>query len=172
MAMITVEIQRLAFNDKQTIGELRVLDGSMSLFSCRTIELPPKQNRNGISRIPAGTYPLIKMRDDMVEWSRFDYEHLWIKNVPNRKGIKIHVANYYSQLAGCVAVGKKLKHINEDGYIDVTNSQGTLEELVKICPNKTEIEIKDEEPIERVEPAGLMEEMHNAKIDTQKLELA
>lgn len=153
--MITFKLQRIAHNNKQTIGELEVLDGPMSIFSCKTIELPPEGNKSSISRIPADTYTLVTMRDKMLQWSRFNYPHLWIKNVPNRKGIKIHIANYYTQLAGCVAVGEEFSHINDDEYVDVTNSENTLEKLVKISPNETEIEIRDEKPIEKMKSAKL-----------------
>jgi hypothetical protein len=153
-----VEIQRYGHNENQTIGELYVKEDDEIIFECKIIELPPKQNRNNISRIPSGEYPLVKMKGDMLDWSRFDYPHLWIKDVENRKGIKIHVANYFFQIEGCVAVGEQFTDINKDGFVDVTNSTKTLEKLVQLLPNQTYITIFDEHPIPDMESAGLIEE--------------
>lgn len=155
--MNSVVLQRLSSNEKQTIGNLRVVDGSKkTVFECRTIELADKNNRQSVSRIPSGTYYLAKLNGDQLQWSRFDYPHLHIQNVPNRSGIKIHIGNYYSQIAGCVLVGDRFADINGDGYVDVANSKNTLNKLLNLLPNRTKIDIKDEKPIEELESAGLI----------------
>lgn len=151
-----LKLQRIYHNDKQTIGKLKLENGS-SKFECLTIELPPKQNKPNISRIPEGKYDVTKLQGNQLKWSRFDYPHLWIKNVPKRKGIKIHIGNYYSQIAGCILVGEKFTDLNNDGYVDVTNSTQTLNQLVKVCPNQTKIEINNEKNIEKMKPAKVVD---------------
>lgn len=65
---------------------------------CSTIELPWKENEFGISCIPEGKY-VLRLRSS----ERFK-EHLEILDVPERRGILIHPANYaLTELRGCIA---------------------------------------------------------------------
>jgi len=91
-----------------------------------------------ISCIPEGVYDY-----EVLESSpSIKYPHVWIKDVPKRSGIKIHIANYVWQLRGCVAVGREFADIDRDGVIDVTESGATLKELIKLIPLQGQIEIK------------------------------
>lgn len=74
-----------------------------------TLELPVRSNRKGLDAIPAGTYEIL-----MTYSPKFSKKGIYkelgglvplIANVPNRSGIRIHVANYLSQLEGCIAPG-------------------------------------------------------------------
>jgi len=160
-----VKLNRIAHNDKQTIGTLRTSD-----FSCRTIELPPLENKRRVSRIPAGKYSLQKLTGDQLQWSRFDYPHFWVKDVPNRSGIKIHIANYFFQLAGCIAVGGAFSHINDDGYLDVTDSKKTLDRLLDTLPNISNLTIVNEKKPTKVQIAGLINEVDN-KVNLKEINL-
>jgi hypothetical protein len=107
-------------------------------FECKTVELPWRNNESMISCIPEGVYDY-----EVLESSpSIKYPHVWIKDVPKRSGIKIHIANYVWQLRGCVAVGREFADIDRDGVIDVTESGATLKELIKLIPLQGQIEIK------------------------------
>lgn len=105
---------------KQTTGIL-VAGNSGASFACKTVERPWLNNANNISCIPTGTY--------QVKWTlspkfmKYTYQ---VMNVPNRSGIRIHSANYYSQLQGCIALGDALVDINKDGELDTINSKKTI----------------------------------------------
>ncbi len=115
------------YSPEVTQGLLTFLDDKgVMLANAMTIELPDKNNQTGISCIPAGEYDVcVTTPTDKIK-----YVHFWILNVLNRSGIKIHIANYVSQLRGCVAVGKAHADINNDGIIDVTQSTYALNELL------------------------------------------
>ncbi len=110
----------------QTLGTLNTEN-----FTCKTLERPFKNNTPFISSIPKGTY-LCK-----YTWSwkflKYTYE---IQNVPNRTGIRIHSANFYSQLLGCIALGDTYKDINSDGKLDILNSRITISNFEQIMNKK------------------------------------
>ena len=89
-----------------------------------TLERPDKNNAPNISCIPKGTYD--------VKWTfspkflKYTYE---ILNVPSRSGIRIHSANFFSDLFGCVALGNGYKDINGDGRLDIINSKLAINEF-------------------------------------------
>jgi hypothetical protein len=71
---------------------------NMQQAVCNTIELPWKENLNGVSCIPAGRYALARRYSAHLQW------HLWIKDVPGREYILIHPANdAMKELRGCIA---------------------------------------------------------------------
>lgn len=129
-------ILRTFGNDKETLGTFTTTG-----FECKTLELADKNNASKISCIPAMTY--------IVKWTKsplfslhaghdvFTYE---IQNVPNRGGIRIHSANYFFELLGCVAVGDSLKDVNMDSELDIIHSGATLEKLVSVM-NKEDFEL-------------------------------
>lgn len=112
-------------NAKQTLGFF-----TYGSFSCVTVELPWKDNKQEISCYPAGTYQCRKIvsptRGKCIE----------VMNVPNRTNIQIHAANYARQLLGCTAVGATMADIDGDGNLDVTSSKNTLEKLLDAVPDR------------------------------------
>ena len=98
------------------------------------LELPWKDNIRDISCIPADTYVLEKRN---VSWSKFKYEHLWIKDVPNRGSILAHIANYLHQIQGCQAVGS---YFSGDA---ISKSKKAFDHIMKFLPEKTVIKIVD-----------------------------
>lgn len=108
----------------QIMGDLYVYSGKNVAFKCATIERDWQDNKPRISCIPAGSYPL------KYEWSPgFNMNLYELKNVPGRSEVKIHVANYASQLNGCIAVGSSYAFVNSDQTPDLVNSAKTLERL-------------------------------------------
>lgn len=128
-------IKRFDYSDKQTLGSLVLFNGLDVLYSCYTLELPDLCNARRISCIPAGIYNVVIRRS-----KRFDY-HFHITDVKNRDYILIHAGNYFSDILGCILVGKTLKDINNDGYRDVTSSRKTLRKLLELAPEGFELEI-------------------------------
>jgi hypothetical protein len=126
-----VFIRRISDDGVQTLGELAINDfNGVTLFSCKTLELPFKGNARRVSCIPKSAYKVKK------RYSPKYGNHFHILNVPNRDFILIHNANYWFQLLGCIAVGENHIDINKDGKKDVTNSKGTMEKLNKWLPNE------------------------------------
>jgi hypothetical protein len=121
-----VEVKRLKDNGVQTIGELRVFEEGIEIFSCKTLELPWRENRREVSCIPEGEY-VLKHRQ-----SKKYGKHLHIKHVPGRSYILIHSANYFHQLLGCIAVGRKFMYLDNDDQIDVNASRDTLRDIVSL----------------------------------------
>lgn len=121
---------------KAILGNLFIFDGPTLLFKCKSLEPAWKDNEKGISAVPKGEYII------RFEYSpKFD-RYLWeLKGVPGRSEIKIHVANYYRQLEGCIAVGDLHTHIDKDGVLDVRNSRNTLNKIHEIMKDVKETTI-------------------------------
>jgi len=125
----------------ETIGRLAVLENGEDVWSCRTIELPYRDNERWVSCIPPGRY----VAEVVQESPAFGYPHVWLHDrgsraaASTRTGIKIHVANFARQLEGCVAVGRQFRDLDGDGVVDVTDSEETLRGLLEQMPAKTEL---------------------------------
>lgn len=126
-----LQLKRISDNGVQTLGHLRAPNG----FVYQTLELPWKQNQSKISCIPKGTYFVTKRNSEKYG------NHFHIQNVPGRSFILIHHGNYYTDILGCVLVGKGLKDINGDGQLDVTSSKAAMKELMGMLPDNFEIDI-------------------------------
>lgn len=93
-------------------------DGVKTLGS---LELPWKENAVNISCIPKGEY-IVK-----TTYSPTFSRDMWeIMNVPNRKGVRIHAANYFYQIQGCIALGLARGDINLDGEMDMVSSRKAI----------------------------------------------
>jgi hypothetical protein len=73
-------------------------------FYCWSLELPWKDNEDNVSCIPEGTYKVIV---DHSESKQRMLPH--ILDVPSRAGIRVHVANFPSEIKGCISLGKIAK---------------------------------------------------------------
>lgn len=124
--METVVLHRTANERKQVLGDL-LYNGEVL---CKTLELPWLENARGKSCIPWGEYTVVRRTSPKYG------EHFHILEVPNRRYILIHAANYVHQLLGCVAVGMDHKDMNRDGLRDVTNSKATMKMLLSTLPKE------------------------------------
>ena len=124
-----------------TIGKLYVYRGNEEICEVDTLELPWKHNQRNVSCIPAGKYWVRK------RWSKKYGMHFHITDVPDRSWILIHVANFVTQLRGCIAVGLRHVDINNDNVIDVANSRAALKLLLlKVdTDERVQLEIKNHE---------------------------
>jgi hypothetical protein len=119
-----VNIKRQIHQDKQTLGTMSYNGKEVA----KTLELPWRENKVRISCIPEGTYRVVRRTSPKYG------QHFHITGVPNRSMILIHHGNYNFQINGCVLVGSKHKDINMDGYLDVIESQKTMNKLLTILP--------------------------------------
>jgi hypothetical protein len=111
----------------QIMGQLhmyRVKAGQMlptfELF--QSLERDWRDNQRAISAIPEGTYHCKRT------WSpRFKQDLYILESVPNRSGIRIHVANFYTQLNGCIALGLDWGQINSDNIPDLIMSRAAMD---------------------------------------------
>ena len=118
-------LKRVLTSDKQTLGTLYLLDNYNAVIdSWYTLELPDKQNKRRVSRIPEGSYKCKKHKSP-----RFGIT-LWLQDVPNRSEILIHKGNFYTSILGCILIGTDIRDINNDGYKDVVNSRNAMKYLL------------------------------------------
>lgn len=120
-----------------TAGYLSVLLDKVQLVRVCSIELPWLDNLNGVSCIPADTYPIVLEHSD-----RFGTELWEIKDVPGRSECKIHTVNFVQDLAGCVGVGESFKDINADGTFDLVKSRAALKRVHDAMADTRETIIK------------------------------
>jgi len=134
--MITSELFR-TYGKHDTLGTLAVYDDSQGIFSCKTLELPWKDNARNISCIPEGTYTVVKRNTA----KRGDHWH--VLNVPGRTWILFHPANYVTQILGCIIPGQSHVDINGDGLLDVNQSKMTLKQMNEaICEDSFILNIR------------------------------
>lgn len=133
-------IRYLEHTTLTTYADLHVYIQGKHVFHCKGMELGWKDNQIQVSRIPAGKYNMV------LEWSPAFKRKLYeLKEVPGRGEIKIHVANYYMQLKGCIALGTGVVDLNKDGIGDMTKSTDAFESFMKVMYNapKAKITIVD-----------------------------
>lgn len=124
-------------NAKATIGKLEVIEGNTVLFSCACLELGWNNNKTGKSCIPIGEY------EAAWTWSPTFKRYLWeLIDVPGRKYIRLHVANYTRQLRGCIAPGMNVKDIDGDGVLDVASSGRALDGIHEYTKRREDVGIR------------------------------
>lgn len=111
--------------DKVTLGDTVCYDENGILqWNRHSIELPNKNNQPKISCIPEGKY--------ICKWTFSPGFNKWtylVAQVNGRSGIRIHVANYTSELLGCIAPCNSHADLNHDGIIDGASSGKALKLL-------------------------------------------
>lgn len=117
---------RLIETEKQTLGAL-VAQASREVFTCRTLELPHRNNEPNISCIPALEYE--------CRWTlspKFKLYTYEVLDVPNRSGIRLHPLTFFPQTRGCIGLGDSHKDIDIDGELDLIHSGQTLKRFEEI----------------------------------------
>lgn len=124
------KLLRIGECSKQTMSRIVVGD---YVFTCPALELPWRDNKTNVSRIPEGVYP----------WQYFEGRFgpsIRILNVPGRSNIVVHYGNFVGSLnprtntpdsRGCPLPGEAFVDIDGDGILDVTNSKTTMTRLIK-----------------------------------------
>ena len=95
--MKIITLNRIISSDEGVLGLLHINGKPISV----TLERPWQENKAFESCIPFGFYPLTRIESSKA----FKYPHYLLEGVPDRTFIKIHVANYPSELHGCIGVG-------------------------------------------------------------------
>ena len=116
-----VVLQRVWMDENQSTGSLIVLDKfRQPIYISPCIERGDRNNERNVSNVPTGTYPLV--------WENSPkFGMVWeLKDVPNRSECKIHVANMWDEINGCIAPGTYLGELNADGYYDTLASGDAL----------------------------------------------
>jgi hypothetical protein len=127
--MKSVTLVRTAKNDVAIYGILTVTEGDSVEFVCLTIENKDKS-------FPAGKYSL------KLEFSPRFKKDLWeLFGIPGRGEIKIHVANFWNQLEGCIGVGRISQDLNQDAILDLGQSKIALEDFMVTMGDQKEAEI-------------------------------
>lgn len=142
MIPVRLILIRTFWNDKYTLGELQLWNGSSMVYSCKTLERPWVNNERNKSCAPAGEYKLVYERSPKFKRNLFE-----LKGVPGRSEIKIHVANFVYQLQGCIGVGHYIDDLNSDGIMDIGNSAKTLDILHKKILPTTELTLTIINPV-------------------------
>lgn len=135
-------IKRLESDEVETLGLISVIRDGEVLCTTHSLELPWRDNQRNISCIPTGSYTG-RVLDTEAELSttRFDYKCIAIDNVPERSGIKIHIANYVHQIRGCIIPGKGRRDIDNDGIIDMIGSAQALDKIIQNLPQDKPFDI-------------------------------
>lgn len=94
--MTTLTLTRFAYLPWATLGRLEALR-----YSWYTLECPWRDNKRNESCVPEGEYAVLPDQEGKFT----GYPEL--QAVPNRDEIIIHVANFPSDLKGCIAPGKR-----------------------------------------------------------------
>ena len=116
-----VILQRVWMDENQSTGSLIVLDKfRQPIYISPCIERGDRNNEKNVSNVPTGTYPLV--------WENSPkFGMVWeLKDVPNRSECKIHSANMWDEINGCIAPGTYLGELNADGYYDTMSSGDAL----------------------------------------------
>jgi len=113
-----ITLNRIISTDEGILGVLHSNGKPISV----TLERPWKDNMAWESCIPFGMYPLTRLDKSKA----FNYPHYLLEDVPDRTFIKIHVANYPSELSGCIGVGSYFAN----GDISVCKSRNAMEHVM------------------------------------------
>lgn len=128
-----IRMDRSYMKDR-TLSDAWVYKDGNPIWEFVTLELPWNNNAYQDSCVPPGRYPVVKEHSP-----KFGEILPELKDVPNRSECKFHVANYPSELLGCIAPGLSFGDLDEDGLLDVANSRKALDKLMSLTPGSFEV---------------------------------
>ena len=125
-----IRIRRISESDSCTFGILMLWH--VPLY---TLELPWRQNRANISRIPAGVYSVLPIGDGRKRIRLIGNGCYWSKTkmkeqAGERWGNDIHIGNRVNEIQGCILVGLGMHSNSNDGIVSVSNSSDAMDELL------------------------------------------
>jgi hypothetical protein len=131
-----VRLERLLFGPAGTFGKMAIDDTG---FSCWTVERPGfpfvSENEAGLACIPAGEYAIkLGVFHRNTPTPVDDYPAYEVLNVPGRSLIKIHKANFPTDVKGCIGLGMNLGELN--GHPAVLSSSGAYDAFMKVLANE------------------------------------
>ena len=116
--MKIITLNRIISTDEGILGLLHSNGKPISV----TLERPWKDNKAWESCIPFGMYSLTRLDKSKA----FHYPHNLLEGVQDRTFIKIHVANYPSELHGCIGVGSYFAN----GSIAICKSRNAMDHVM------------------------------------------
>ena len=133
-------------NDDEGTPGIATLPDHPEHSGWHSLELPWRDNQQGKSCIPVGTYTAT-----LYDSPHFGRKVYLLQDVPGRSAVEIHPANWagdvdkgwYSDLRGCMALGKGTGIMvpNHEGYREpqraVTSSKVALDELQAIAGDES-----------------------------------
>lgn len=135
MDPIKVTIHRDEESDQGTFGTWMMASPQ---FSCKTAELPWKDNKVGKSRIPAGTY-LAQLNTH----SKFGQVYK-LQNVPNRDDVEIHNGNFAGDVDKLLAIANP-KNVSQE-HADSIRYRSDVEGCIVLGSNVALFPDKDSSP--------------------------
>jgi len=128
---------RIKGDFNQTLGVFMVVDANgWPLLCLPCLERGDRNNKKNVSSANAGIYPIV------LEYSNKFEMLLWeLKETGSRSEMKVHIANFWKQLEGCIALGMKFTDLDNDGYQDVAQSGDALKLLNELMEGITETTI-------------------------------
>lgn len=131
-------MKRIIINRFKVTSNYSLGEAFLELECCKTLNLGKslergwRDNERGVSCISEGTYEV------RLEWSPRFNKYLWeIYGVPDRSECKLHAANFWRELNGCIALGNSHVDIDGDGDKDVTSSRNTMKKFHKLMGDDT-----------------------------------
>ncbi len=129
--MENLTLHRISSTNEGTFGVIT----RAGLPLCLTCELPWRDNKTGVSCIPAEIYPVTRWT------SPSKGEVFKLLNTTPREDILIHVANKPTELRGCIAVGKQFARFQ--GVQGISLSRDTMTSLLQNLPDKFNLDIRN-----------------------------
>lgn len=127
-------LDRLKTSDDGTFGQL-IRQGHQIAV---TAELPWNDNIKRISCIPKGVY-LCTYGKSPSKNKQVDYQVFKVNEVPDRSDILIHIANWPSELLGCIGVGAAFAELR--GKPAITESTNTMKKLLAELPRSFYLQV-------------------------------
>jgi hypothetical protein len=132
---VIILTRRFSTDSEQVLGEMEIYKNGVFVGKLLTLEKIWDKNKQQRSCIPFGLY-------DVRPFSGVTFKDVFeIVNVPNRSAILIHAGNYHTHTKGCVLVGLSYVDLNNDGLLDVGQSQTALSLLRDYLSDSTNIKI-------------------------------
>jgi hypothetical protein len=112
----------------RTLGYLMILEDHMEVCRLAILELPDRDNRRNISRIPSGIYKITPDHLDRLGYC------VRVHAVPGRSEILIHSGNYPRHSRGCLLAGIRFVDLDDDGLFDASQSMAAMNKLQNLVP--------------------------------------
>jgi len=125
---MVVTIKRIKHDGQRVLG-LLFIDGE---FVCYTLENPS-------FAIPTGSH-ILGIQEHVTKMTakyrkKFSWfkHHLHIKDVPNQRGIYLHIGNYPKDSRGCILVGGAQSFVKNEVYNSTISYKKLYKKLYESC---------------------------------------
>lgn len=134
--MYRVLLKRMIDTGVETLGAWSYAQYTGGIVTLISLELPWKDNTKSISCIPAGIYKVT------TTYSNKYKRRMWqVQDVEGRSGIRIHSANFFDDIEGCISLGYTLDDLDKDGELDIVRSRDAIKQVEKDLGEEFELEI-------------------------------